>query len=266
MEDAVRAAVAVVKDEVLWRLVCHRARRAGIDPSTLERVREHLRISTKRVEPRYAHPAQRPEHYFPGLSARPWHDPADHPWTGTLSAAHGILVEELEGVRERLERQPAPLTDDGAWDVYYLHFMGRRVEENWRRCPGTARVLESLRGLRGVGHAYFSLLHPGTHIKPHCGPINVWLRCHLGLVVPPGCRIRVDTESREWAEGECLVFDDAFEHEVWNPSDEERAVLVVDFWHPELSSAEAWALGQILRMSARVRRRDRSVAARRGDR
>jgi aspartate beta-hydroxylase len=40
------------------------------------------------------------------------------------------------------------------------------------------------------------------------------LRCHLGLVVPPGVRIRVGDEVREWTAGECLIFDDSFEHEV----------------------------------------------------
>lgn len=66
------------------------------------------------------------------------------------------------------------------------------------------------------------------------------------------------------AAGRCLVFDDAFEHEVWNPSGETRAVLVFDFWHPDLSDAEAWALWQIIRMSAVVRRLDRAVVDRRG--
>ena len=50
--------------------------------------------------------------------------------------------------------------------------------------------------------------------------------------------MRVCSEVRQWREGELLVFDDSFEHEVWNTSDEARLVLIVDLWHPGLSTKE----------------------------
>ena len=131
--------------------------------------------------------------------------------------------------------------------MFYLYYQGRKVEENCRHCPETVRAIDSLPNLNGVGHAYFSVLNPGTHILPHCGPINVWLRCHLGLSIPEGCRFRVGTETRSWQEGKCLIFDDAFDHEVWSHADDIRTVLVLDFWHPELTAAESWAMGQIIR-------------------
>ena len=31
-----------------------------------------------------------------------------------------------------------------------------------------------------------------------------------------------------------LLFDDSFEHEVWNHTSEPRLVLIVDIWHPQL--------------------------------
>ena len=31
-----------------------------------------------------------------------------------------------------------------------------------------------------------------------------------------------------------IIFDDSFEHEVWNETDEPRIVLIVDLWHPQL--------------------------------
>ena len=39
---------------------------------------------------------------------------------------------------------------------------------------------------------------------------------------------------RTWKEGECLVFDDSFEHEVWHDGKGDRIVLICDMWHPEL--------------------------------
>lgn len=57
----------------------------------------------------------------------------------------------------------------------------------------------------------------GTRAAPRTvagGPSNLKLRIHMGVVVPPGCRIRVADEWHTWREGECLVFDESFEHEV----------------------------------------------------
>ena len=65
----------------------------------------------------------------------------------------------------------------------------------------------------------------------------------------PACGMRVADEVREWEEGRCLVFDDAYEHEVWNDSAGERAVLLFDIWHPLLSPDEVHAIRQ---MFARV--------------
>mmetsp|Transcript_11273 Transcript_11273/g.28837 ORF Transcript_11273/g.28837 Transcript_11273/m.28837 type:complete len:156 (+) Transcript_11273:1040-1507(+) len=104
------------------------------------------------------------------------------------------------------------------------------------RCPRTAAVIAGQPRLNSVIHGshFFSRLVPGTHLSKHCGPSNFRLRCHLALVVPPGVRIRVGNEEREWVAGRCLIFDDSFEHEVWHDGDEDRVVLICDLWHPEI--------------------------------
>ena len=38
-----------------------------------------------------------------------------------------------------------------------------------------------------------------------------------------------------WKEGEVLLFDDSYEHEVWNDATSTRAVLIIDLWHPEIT-------------------------------
>ena len=38
--------------------------------------------------------------------------------------------------------------------------------------------------------------------------------------------------------GEAFVFDDTIEHEAWNRSDQDRAVLIIDTWNPHLSAHE----------------------------
>jgi aspartyl/asparaginyl beta-hydroxylase (cupin superfamily) len=35
-----------------------------------------------------------------------------------------------------------------------------------------------------------------------------------------------------------MIFDDHFEHEAWNHTENDRVVLVIDIWHPGLSPTE----------------------------
>jgi beta-hydroxylase len=80
--------------------------------------------------------------------------------------------------------------------------------------------------------AAYSRLAGGAHVKAHTGWAKSVYRAHLGLVVPPGCRFRVGTETRPWMEGKCLFFDDTTEHEAWNDSDQARVVLILDILRP----------------------------------
>ena len=126
--------------------------------------------------------------------------------------------------------------------MYFL--IGRqRVQENRALCPRTAAVLDAIPRIHGM--AMFSALLPNGQIASHCGPSNTKLTIHLGLVVPPGCGMRVSREARSWEEGKCLVFDDSFEHESWNRSSSTRFILFLDIWHPDLSDVEIDLLSEI---------------------
>ena len=57
--------------------------------------------------------------------------------------------------------------------------------------------------------------------------------------------LRVAEETLEWREGKVFVFDDSFDHEVWHEGGEDRLVLIVDLWHPELSERERAVLSPI---------------------
>ena len=46
------------------------------------------------------------------------------------------------------------------------------------------------------------------------------------------CRIRVGDRSSRGSEGRSLIFDDTYEHEVWNDTDDERVVLFLDVVRP----------------------------------
>ena len=124
----------------------------------------------------------------------------------------------------------------GGWTVFGLCALGQPISAACTACPQTSRALQHVPGLSMAG---FSRLAPKTHVKPHVGWAASVYRLHLGLVVPPGCRLRVAGETRPWQEGRCLIFDDTVEHEAWNDSDSPRGVLLLDFLRPGFSGSVA---------------------------
>ncbi|MGZ4175037.1 MAG: aspartyl/asparaginyl beta-hydroxylase domain-containing protein [Solirubrobacteraceae bacterium] len=178
---------------------------------------------------------------YPDLPSRPWHDPRDVPLAGYLEAHFSSIRAEilaLDGARFQPESERIGRTGD--WDVVFLYERGRRHDDVCAACPVTADGVDAHRTVRtAAGLIYVSRLRAGTHISAHRGPTNLRLRCHLGITVPRGdCAIRVGERTERWQEGRCLVFDDSFDHEAWNDTDEDRIVLIVDLWHPALSDAE----------------------------
>lgn len=53
-----------------------------------------------------------------------------------------------------------------------------------------------------------------------------------------GCWIKVGKEQRSWEEGKLTTLDTSFLHSTGNPTESDRHVLILDYWHPELSEAE----------------------------
>ena len=247
----------------VWGRLRLRARRKGIRPRELSRVRSWLKTRYRLERPEPRDPLQNPRHYFPGLSAHAWHEPRSFHWIPRLEDGTATIRQELAALTGNGAFVPyrKDLARQGSWTTYMLWRFGRPERENTIRCPLTTSLIESLPVSRDAGLTYLSALAPGTRVAPHCGPTNTRLRVHLGLFVPDGCGIRVGQESRTWENGRAIVFDDSFEHEVWNEGDETRYVLILDIWHPELTAAETWAVAEVERASWyswRPRRRKRA--------
>ncbi len=178
---------------------------------------------------------------YPGLTSSPFHEGSGFPGVQALETNYAAIREEIDALAAgEFHAEAENLMERGAWDVFLFHERGRRNAENCARCPTISRIIDCHDTVRTIaGLLYVSKLAPGTHIRPHRGPTNVRLRCHLGIRIPEGdCGLRVGGEQRSWREGKCLVFDDSLEHEAWNYTAEPRIVLIIDFWHPDLSPAE----------------------------
>ncbi|XP_066259034.1 aspartyl/asparaginyl beta-hydroxylase isoform X3 [Euwallacea similis] len=188
------------------------------------------------------------------LTAKPWWEPEDLATYEKLFSAltdnwKEIRREGLSALSDRgyFEDEAENLKDTGTWKQLELFARGQKHSKNCARTPITCGIIQRFPYARGCrrGQTKFSVMHPGTHVWPHCGPTNCRLRVHLGLKVPPDTFIRVAEEMRSWKEGDIIIFDDSFEHEVWHNGSDFRLVLIIDVWHPKLTVAEKRSLSPI---------------------
>lgn len=196
--------------------------------------------------------------YLEGLPQRAFYPREEFGWVAELEAATPAIRAELEAVTEGfapyVEGNPDrplpnnPLLDDPAWSALHLWRGGDVVAANAARFPATMAALAKLPIPRIAGRspmALFSRLTPGAHIQPHHGLLNTRLICHLPIIAPPGCGLRVGADVHEWRAGELVIFDDSFEHEAWNRGSQTRTVLLFEIWKPELDPAERTELTRL---------------------
>lgn len=199
-------------------------------------------------------------YYFPGLPQRRYYERDELPWAAGIESAAPAIRQELLDYLSAGEDRFSPyivtdpsrprrdfhgLLDNPAWSTLYIWEKGGPVPGLTDRFPQTMEALENVELPRITQRApsiLFSRLAAGARIPPHHGVMNARLICHLPLVVPPGCGFRVGGETREWREGELLVFDDTVEHEAWNEGASDRIILIFDVWRPEVAPEERRAI------------------------
>ncbi len=118
------------------------------------------------------------------------------------------------------------------WRTFILYGFGTRLDKNCKQAPVASGLLSKVPNLQS---AWFSILGPNYHIPAHLGVTKGILRAHLGLIIPKdskNCFMRVDDKIQIWQPGEIFVFDDTYDHEVFNNTDEERVILLFDFDRP----------------------------------
>ena len=144
------------------------------------------------------------------------------------------LLQEREAIPPLGEMSPdhRRIASDERWKSFFLHGYGYDAADNQKRCPVTSQALA---GMPGLVTAFVSIMEPGTYVPPHRGLTTAWVNCHLPLVLPKGegrCEIAIDGQLHQWREGEWLVFDDTYTHEVWNETSEPRVVLLIQLRRP----------------------------------
>ena len=205
-------------------------------------------------------------------------DLGDYPELAVLTRNYALIRAECEALLARPLVIPGmdQLTDytaGGIHQIQWKSFMfksGSFLEDNCALAPRTADLL---RGIPGVYTAFFSVLEPHQHIKPHWGYWKGFVRYHLGVVIPGDnaekkCWIRInaqawdrdnrqaiaDGETYYWHNGEAVLFDDTFLHDAANESDQVRVVLFLD-----LARKMPWPLALLNQLFLWIAHQDKSV-------
>ncbi len=199
---------------------------------------------------------QRPSKlYFPELPQIQFYDPAHFEWVEVIKSAKEEIKAELLALMSEdnlfepyMAHNPSAasgnmgLTQDDKWSSFHLIRDGKEIADNIARCPRTYEIISATAPIARIPgrspNILFSKLEGGAHIPPHHGQINVRLLCHLPLIVPKGCQLRVGNQTRDVVEGEMMIFDDSIEHEARNSSNQQRIVLIFDIWRPEITEQE----------------------------
>ncbi|KAL3802974.1 hypothetical protein HJC23_011597 [Cyclotella cryptica] len=196
--------------------------------------------------------------YVPGLKAIEWWDNAknDYLWAQKLSKSYKDIRNEFISVISNPEKLEGgnniwagALTTDAAsygegWKTLVLLNRGQWDETNAKLFPVASRAIHE----SGVPAAevFFASMKPRTNIKPHSDLTNFVLTSHLPLVIPENgknkCRLSVGDHTRQWIEGEIIMFDTSIYHDAVNDSDEMRYILMLRVWHPDLTADEREAL------------------------
>jgi beta-hydroxylase len=168
-------------------------------------------------------------------------DTREFPWASELETHWPEIRREAERALELREHIPAfqeispdqyRISDTDEWKTFWYRGFGHRSDTFAALFPETARLVDAV---PGIETAFFSIVAPGKHIIAHRGVYKGIINYHLGVIVPRDrerCRMRVGRQHFHWEEGASRIFDDTFEHEVWNDTDEERVVLMLQFRRP----------------------------------
>ncbi|MER2472168.1 aspartyl/asparaginyl beta-hydroxylase domain-containing protein [Photorhabdus laumondii] len=197
------------------------------------------------------------KYIMPELSTTPWLDTNSFPQLQPLVTS---LMNNADKIKQEIN---AVISGESQYITDYEHYLG--TQKDWKALylfkngqpnnavanilPATWHIFNNeLRDWHcPLLEVHFSVLQPGTVIKPHCDLWNFTLNLHFAVDIPAShCEIIVANEARCWKEGECLLFDYSYQHEAYNRSDKHRICLLMDIWHPNLSFAEREALVLII--------------------
>jgi aspartate beta-hydroxylase/beta-hydroxylase len=167
---------------------------------------------------------------------------ATYPALRRIDENYDVIRAELMPLLPQLDRIPRyhdvdevqrPISEGPRnWRTLFAYvYRANDVIDQQGLCPRTSQIL---REIPGVILGFFSILDAGKSVPAHNGGYLGHLRYHTAFVVPKNSppKIRIKDKVYEWKERESVLFDDSWNHEVYNESDGVRVVLIVDVLRP----------------------------------
>ena len=130
------------------------------------------------------------------------------------------VIDKLKNTEKYLNS-----TDLPEWKLYGLILNGMPITD---KCPNTINLLLKNKKIINAG---FSCLEPGKVTDVHSDNNINWYRYQLPLIIPHGdCKFKLQKEDSfeilNWSKP--FIFDDCCLHQVWNNTNKNRYVLIVD--------------------------------------
>ena len=159
-------------------------------------------------------------------------------WRTIRDEALAVRLDRVPRFHDIMPEQADISANDGLdWRMFILKAYGVGVPENMAGMPALARILDEC---PEVMSAAISFLAPHKHIPRHRGPFRGIMRFHLGLRIPreaggrPATVMTIDDGEYRIGDGDGLLWDDTYPHEVFNNAGEARVALLLDVWRPHM--------------------------------
>ena len=135
----------------------------------------------------------------------------------------------------------------GSWKKIVFKVWGLENKRALENFPATSTLIKKF---PSVSSCFLTKTSAHSVIRLHSGETNAHLRIHLGLHVPQVdaniCGMEVGTQTIGWQNGKTFAFLDAHSHHVWNNSNEERYVLIVDLIRPEFLARQKFVCARVI--------------------
>ena len=195
--------------------------------------------------------------YVDGLTCIPYWDVNKVSWAKKLSKKYKTIRNEFLDVLSN----PTKLSNEGnniwagalteeaggygvGWSTLVLMNRGMWDATNCNLFPQVAKAVKNS-GIPAT-EIFFASMKPHSEIKLHSDFTNFVLTSHLAVDIPNNgenkCRLTIGDETRQWINGEVMLFDTSIMHDAVNESDDTRYILMFRVWHPDLTDVERNAL------------------------
>lgn len=195
---------------------------------------------------------QRAGSFMEGLTATPFPDieNGQYDWLKHIEDNAAVIQKEFEiamkdpgSLLVRGTRVWSKAARDEAvsygpnWRTLVLQDRGIWEDSNIKIFPKTHQMLVNINA--PTLEVFFARQDGKTGIKSHTDNANFIQTTHLGIDVPEGeCWIKVGDHVKEWRNGKIIICDTSFMHETENNSENDRYVLIMRHWHPEVTPVE----------------------------